>query len=58
MTYSRKEKATMPKQPTQPESLRKALEMARDERERIQAVQAAGVLAAGIKKSMRKVKHQ
>ncbi len=52
------EKPKMPKQTEHPESLRKALERARDERARMQAIQTAGALAAGVKKSVKKVKHK
>ena len=48
----------MPKQTEQPESLRKALGRARDERSRLQAFQTEGALAAGAKKSVKKVKHK
>jgi hypothetical protein len=58
MKYSRTEKPKMPKEAGQPESLRKALEMARDERSRIQAFATAGALAAGLKKTVNKVKHK
>jgi hypothetical protein len=53
-----KERASMPKQVGIPESLRKALAGARDERERINAIKAAEALAAGVKKSLKKVKHK
>jgi hypothetical protein len=55
MTYKEKT-PTMPKQSTQPESLRKALEMARNEKERIQAVRSAGALAAATKKAKPHIK--
>ena len=48
----------MSKQVEHPESLRKALESARDERARIQAVQTVGALTAGIKKRVKKVKNK
>ena len=48
----------MPKQAGPPESLRQALEGARDERARLQAVQTVGALTAGIKKRVNKVKNK
>ena len=58
MTYARKEKAKLPPQAAEPEMLKKALERARTEKERQQAIQTVGALTAGIAKRVKKVKHK
>ena len=58
MTYARKEKATLPPQSAEPEALKKALERARTEKERQQAIQTVGSLVAGNVKRVKKVKHK
>ena len=58
MTYARKEPATLPPQSAEPEVLKKALERARTEKERQQAIQTVESLVAGIVKRVKKVKHK